>query len=160
MRIVRGLPLRSSRLGLSGIADVVEFHPADAGGVPLPGAPGRWRPFPIEYKRGRAKEALPYHVQLCAQAICLEEMLKVAVPAGAMFYGRTRRRFDVEFDETLRETTEDTARRLHELLASSTTPPAVYEKKCRSCSLVEICMPKAGAKRSAVRYLEESLEAQ
>ena len=105
VRFARALPLRSLRLGLVGRADLVELHriPADAAeagepGASLPGVPGVWRPFPVEYKRGRPK---PHHadlVQLCAQALCLEEMLGTPVPAGALFYGETRRRHDVAFD--------------------------------------------------------------
>lgn len=195
VRVARGLPLRSLRLGLVGKADVVEFHrlvdtaddqcpmtsdssaavmPSDAMAhalpgdaitrtlriaVSLPGVDGFWRPFPVEYKRGKPKPDDCDKVQICAQALCLEEMLGAQVPAGAMFYGATRRRFEVEFDEYLRETTEDAARRLHELIRSQVTPMARHEKKCRNCSLLEQCLPKlSGRSRSAVRYLEEALE--
>src|SRR4051812_29295938 len=128
VRVARSLPLRCLRLGLSGRADLVELHRVsdddDAGepGAVLPGVAGRWRPFPVEYKRGRPK---PYHadeVQLCAQALCLEEMLGTPVPAGALFYGQTRRRHDVPFSEALRGETEEAAARLHRLLASGVTP--------------------------------------
>jgi len=162
VRVARGLPLRSLRLGLVGVADVVEFHRATEaeGGVALPSARGRWRPFPVEYKRGKPKPDLSDEVQLCAQAMCLEEMLGADVPAGAMFYGRTRRRHDVTFDECLRRETEDAARRLHELVESGKTPPPVFEKKCQNCSLVDECMPRAIVpQHSAIRYMEQMLDA-
>lgn len=151
VRISRGLPLRSFRLGLVGKADVVEFHSA-------PGAQRR-RPFPVEYKRGRPKKHDADRVQLCAQALCLEEMLGTPVPAGALFYGRTRRRLDVLFDGRLRQLTHDTAKHLHALIASRRTPVAVREPKCDSCSLLNICLPDAmGLRRSAARYLARALD--
>ena len=184
VRTCRGLPLRSLKLGLSGIADVVEFHRVDepladdpldwledddddrstpAGiehttPVALTDVDGLWRPFPVEHKRGKPKPDACDEVQLCAQAVCLEEMLDCQIGAGAMFYGATRRRLDLPFNDELRRTTQDAACRLHELVDAGKTPPAVYEKKCRSCSLVDVCMPKtAAAGRSAVQYLEDAL---
>jgi len=142
VRITRGLPLRSLRLGLVGVADVVEFRKAEH---------GFWQPFPVEYKRGKPKPDNCDAVQLCAQAICLEEMLDVAVPQGALFYGRTRRRTDVVFDEALRKETEKTAEQARALIASAVTPPPAYAKRCASCSLVGECMPKRMEKQSSVR---------
>jgi len=159
IRIARSVALRSLRLGLVGKADVVEFHPVPAHGTgaPLPGLPGHWRPFPIEYKRGRPKPDRTDEVQLCAQALCLEEMLDTAVPAGALFYGATRRRHDVPLDPALRQLTQRTARRLHQLLSDTTTPPATPGPKCRQCSLRPLCLPKA-TRRSAQRYLGRILD--
>ena len=151
VRIEYSMSLRSLRLGLIGKADVVEFHrkldPKKAGQA-------EWIPFPVEYKRGKPKKDNCDKVQLCAQALCLEEMLDVEVPCGALFYGKRRRRTDVVFDVALRQQTEDTAMRLHELIASGHTPKPVYMKKCDSCSLVKICLPKTiERKRSVKRYL-------
>lgn len=160
IRIVRALRLRSLRVGLSGQADVVEFHqldPGSPGGVALPGEPGRWMPFPVEYKRGRPKRGDCDEAQLCAQALCLEEMLGVEIPRGALFYGQPRRRTPVAFDHRLRTETEALAARLHQLVASGETPPPVYEKKCESCSLIDICQPNAPAKGRAGRYLDALL---
>lgn len=170
VRITRGVPLRSLRLGLSGRADVVEFHrlspnlkdarPEDGlePGVPLPGAAGLWRPFPVEYKRGTVSDPTPSKVQLCAQALCLEEMLGVVVPEGALFHGAPQRRIEVTFDSSLRELTAAQVVRLHELLRSARTPPAVKTKACRSCSLVQVCRPDVtGGGRSARRYLRDAL---
>jgi CRISPR-associated exonuclease Cas4 len=157
VRIARGVRLRSLRLGLAGVADVVEFHRVDGGGdaMVMPGRRGRWRPVPIEYKRGRAKPDSCDKVQLCAQAICLEEMLGVTVPAGAIFYGRTRSRLKVDLEASLRRATERTAVRLHELLRSGRTPPAERKRECRSCSMLDLCMPRTKARpRSARRYIE------
>jgi CRISPR-associated exonuclease Cas4 len=144
-KTVYGLPLRSLRLGLIGKADVVEFE-RDRG--------GRWVPFPVEHKHGRPKQKDCDRVQLCAQALCLEEMTGTDVPEGAIFYGKTRRREDVTFVEKLRRLTEETARQLHALIDTGLTPRADYDKKCGSCSLIELCMPEIStAKRSVERYL-------
>lgn len=149
VRIDYGVSLRSLRLGLIGKADVVEFHRRPD---------GSWLPFPVEYKRGKPKADDCDKVQLCAQAICLEEMLSVAIPEGALFYGQTRHRLDVVFDEVLRRETEETARLTHALIASGRTPPPVYEKRCESCSLMADCLPKTIQKRRSVRnYLTRIL---
>jgi len=148
VRIEFGMPLRSLRLGLIGMADVVEFHLCEGA------SPKRWRPFPVEYKRGRPKSKEFDKVQLCAQGMCLEEMLCVEVPCGALFYGKTRRRLDVAFDGDLRHNTEDAAMHLHKLIESGKTPKPVYMPKCKSCSLAQICLPKTiGQSRSVRRYL-------
>ncbi len=158
LRIVRGLRLRCLRLGLVGQADVVEFHKADVG-VSLDGAEGLWRPFPVEYKRGKAKPDNCDRVQLCAQAICLEEMLATEVREGALFYGRPRRREAVAFTPELRGETESLAARLHELHAAGRTPKARYGPKCKSCSLLEVCLPKiTGIDKDIAHYLAKALE--
>lgn len=146
VRTTRALPLRSLRLGLIGKADVVEFHSG--------------APFPVEYKRGRPKRHRADEVQLCAQALCLEEMLEVTIPSGALFYGQTRRRQEVPFDAELRALTEDAAHRLHAMIRSGTTPRAVREPKCDQCSLLELCLPDAARPgRSAAGYLRHALAA-
>ena len=150
IRIARGLRLRSLHLGLVGQADVVEFHRHG----------NAWLPFPVEYKRGKPKKGTFDTVQLCAQAICLEEMKSVVISAGALFYGTTRRRLDVVFDQTLRDQTAAAAERLHRLIERGLTPPATYEKKCDSCSLFSLCLPKtAGHHKSATDYLSRMLNA-
>ena len=152
VRIARGVSLRSLRLGLIGKADVVEFHHVER---------GRWQPFPVEHKRGKPKPDESDKVQLCAQALCLEEMLGVEVPSGAIFYGRTRHRLEVAFDEALREATQKAAGRVHELIGSGNTPKPVYMKKCKSCSLIERCLPQVlYRKRSVNAYLTQVLEEQ
>ncbi|NOZ23494.1 MAG: CRISPR-associated protein Cas4 [Planctomycetes bacterium] len=157
--IVRGLALRSLELGLSGVADVVEFHRVDSGGVKIPGARGLWEPYPVEYKRGRRKRHRADEVQVCAQGMCLEEMLGVPVGEGALFYGMEQRRMTVALDAALRDLTVEAARRFRELVEHGETPAARKEKKCETCSLVELCMPEAMTRRrSARRYVTAALE--
>ncbi len=141
--VTRSAPLRSLELGLAGVADVVEMR-AD------PKAPRGQRPYPIEYKRGRPKAMDGDRVQLCAQAMCLEEMLGAEVPEGAIFYGKTRRRTIVRFDEALREKTRQAARRFHGMAASGSTPPAEPGDKCAACSLAELCLPTLAKRRQSV----------
>lgn len=151
VRIERGIPLRSLELGLSGKADVVEFHRAEGG--------SKWIVLPVEYKRGKPKPDNSDLVQLCAQAISLEEMLKTVIQAGALFYGKTKHRLDVDFTEALREETWKLTRSLHEFIADGKTPPAVYSPKCDMCSLIEHCMPKIMQNsRSVGEYITEALE--
>lgn len=145
--------LRSFQLGLIGKADVVEFHGCE--GDSRKGL----QPFPVEYKRGKPKDNNCDRVQLCAQALCLEEMLGVEVPCGALFYGKIRRRLDVAFDAALRQETQNTALRLHQLFGSGETPKPVYSKKCDTCSFVYLCLPKVvGKDRSINRYLSRVIE--
>lgn len=151
IRLELGVSLRSLRLGLVGQADVVEFHKIQDSAS----RSSIWRPFPVEYKRGKAKKENWDRVQLCAQAICLEEMLGVDVPQGALFYGKTRRRRDVVFDDSLREETSETANRLHRLIASGSTPAPVYSARCDHCSFLDLCMPKTmGGNKSVQGYLQ------
>jgi len=148
--IERGVALRSLQLGLIGKADVIEYHRR---------ADGSWQVFPVEYKRGKPKPDNSDKVQLCAQAMCLEEMLNVHIPAGALFYGKTRRRLDVDFDEALRRETQDVAQKAHELIESGQTSKPVYAKRCESCSLITECMPKTiQKKRSVESYLKRILD--
>jgi CRISPR-associated exonuclease Cas4 len=158
LRIARGLMIRSLRLGLSGKADAVEFRRVETGGVRLPNMSGLWLPFPVEYKRGRPKRDRCDEIQVCAQALCLEEMLEILIPEGALYYGMTRRRLDVQFNVELRTETERAAQRLHELIKLRVTPAAVLKPKCKNCSMLEICMPEAMSHgRSARHYLESSI---
>jgi len=163
VRIVRGLRLHSLRLGLSGKADVVEFHHLPdteerSRSVALDGVSGFGQPFPVEYKRGYPQPDICYEVQLCAQALCLEEMLHVAVPTGALFYGKPRRRQEVLLDKVLREKTEALALQVHELIRAGVTPAAQYGRKCRNCSLRSLCMPTiTSARCSTTQYLKQAI---
>ncbi len=171
VRITRGLPLSSLTLGLIGQADVIEWRPppevsdrqADrslAGWLRERATAGLrgWSITPVEYKRGRPKRNDCDRVQLCAQALCLEEMLDVEIAGGQLFYGEKRRRVDVVFDAPLRSTTQQAAQRLHELFESGITPPAVREKKCDTCSLLPVCLPDAMSRASASRFFERQLQ--
>jgi CRISPR-associated exonuclease Cas4 len=133
VRIARGMALRSLALGVVGKADVVEFYRVGRGG-----APG---PFPVEYKRGKPKAHRADEVQLCAQAICLEEMLGVDVPEGALYYGVTRRRLPVPFDAALRALTAEVAVAARAMIAAGRTPLPVRMPACRRCSLESLCQP-------------------
>jgi CRISPR-associated exonuclease Cas4 len=148
IRIERGIPLRSFELGLSGKADVVEFHKSQDD--------KNWVPFPVEYKRGKPKADDCDNIQVCAQAMCLEEMLNLHISCGALFYGKTRRRVDVLFDTDLREKTKITSNQLHDFIKNGNTPQPVYTKKCKSCSFVESCLPKVIPHKISVKeYLRK-----
>jgi CRISPR-associated exonuclease Cas4 len=152
--IARGLRLVNRCLGLIGVADVVEFHP-DENGVALPGHRGGWRPFPVEYKRGKPKTHDADRIQLCAQALCLEEMLGVNIGEGALFYAQPHRREQVAFDDFLRQETEHQAHQFHVLVREGIVPAAEYGSQCRQCSLLDICQPQGEG--SATAYLHEEL---
>jgi len=148
-RITRGLALHSFALGLSAKSDVVEFHRTEDGG---------WVPFPVEYKRGKPKPDDCDKVQLCAQALCLEEMLNTKITCGAIFYGKTRHRLDVVFDDILRQETIEIAKQLHAFIESGKTPAPVYSDRCDSCSFVDECLPKTiGLKISVKEYLQKEI---
>lgn len=146
-----GLPIRSLRLGLVGKADVVEFHRQPD---------GSWRPYPVEHKRGRRKKEDWDRVQLCAQALCLEEMLGGTVSEGALFYGKEMRREVVRIDDELRRKTEEVAAAVHRVLSEGRTPDPSYAKKCESCSMISVCLPRqVGCRGDRVaRYLAGILE--
>ncbi len=128
VRTVRGMWLRSERLHLTGRADIVEFRP---------------EPYPVEYKRGKSKPNDCDTVQLCAQALCLEEMLGASIERGAIFYGNPRRRLEIDFTLELRSRTEALAATMHRLYRSRETPLATPGPYCRNCSLVDVCLPEA-----------------
>jgi len=176
VRIVRGLRIVSRRLGLSGIADVVEFHrlsddrltpnhvprqessatESDArSGCRLPDISGTWLPYPVEYKRGRPKKDDSDTVQLCAQAICLEEAFGVTIDRGMLFYGQTRRRVSVAFDQNLRARTTEMAMKFHKLVEEARIPAAKYSRACKNCSLLADCQPNS--RKSAANYLARML---
>lgn len=137
VRRVTSLQLASKRLGIVGVADLVEFHVGKDAEIP----------YPVEFKRGRAKLHRADEVQLCAQALCLEEMTGTAVPEGAIFYGETKRRVAVPFDAGLRQLTEETIAALADVFQTRMTPPPTLKKeRCRACSLIELCRPFAVAK--------------
>ncbi|GEC15000.1 CRISPR-associated protein Cas4 [Nitrobacter winogradskyi] len=149
VRRVMALPLVCRRLNLVGVADLVEFH----------AGPNAETAYPVEYKRGKAKSHRADEVQLCAQGLCLEEMTGKPVPEGALFYATTKRRVVVLFDTELRRLTEEAASQFGALFVTGCTPPAVYRAdRCRACSLLELCRPKASAK-SALGFRAREIDA-
>ena len=157
--ITRGMQVVSRRLGLSGSCDVVEFR-ADPEGIPLQNAEGLWQPMPVEYKHGRAKAGDASRLQLCAQAMCLEEMLCCPIPQGALFYGQPRRRLPVEFTEVLRQQVEDMVSEMHQDYRRGYPPKVKPSKACNACSLKELCIPRLMRTRTAAEYLRHALEEQ
>ncbi len=151
VRTVMSMPLASRALGVSGIADVVELHR---------GEDGSWRPYPVEYKRGKPKAHRADEVQLCAQAICLEEMFGCTLAEGALFYGQTRRRAAVALDEELRALTAHVAGEARKLIANGRTPEPVYDaKRCGACSLIDLCRPKRlASKTNVTRWLAQQID--
>lgn len=155
--ILRGLAIQSSTLDVSGVCDVVEFH-ASPQGVPIHGEEGLWLPYPIEYKRGKPKTNQADELQLCAQAMCLEEMLCCSIQEGALFYGETKRRTVVSFDSALREQVVSLLQEMHQLYRRGYTPKCKPTKSCNACSLKELCLPKLMKKQNVSAYLRSAME--
>lgn len=150
---LRGMRIRSDRLRVSGVCDAVEFTP-DPDGIALRGREGLWRPCPVEYKHGAGKLSDCDRLQLAAQALCLEEMLCCEIPAGALFYWKTRRRERVEIDAGLREKTERMLREMREYYDRHYTPRVKPGKACESCSLSDACLPRLLRKGEAASVAE------
>lgn len=154
--VLRGLRVFSPTLGITGACDVVEFS-ASPTGVPLAGRTGLWQPYPVEYKRGTTKQTDADRLQLCAQALCLEEMLCCQIPAGALFYGQPRRREVVEFTPELRASVKDLLAQMRDLAQRGHTPKVKPGKFCNACSLKELCLPGLLRKTSARGYLQNRI---
>ena len=155
--VSRNMHIHSSVLGISGSCDVVEFQKSGEG-IPLPGQDGLWQPYPVEYKRGAPKSTGVDRLQLCAQAMCLEEMLCCDIPEGAIFYGETRRREAVGLDAELRGRVRELLAQMHDLYRRSHTPRVKPAKSCNACSLKELCLPKLMRKTGVADYLRKSME--
>jgi CRISPR-associated exonuclease Cas4 len=154
----RAVPIASYRLGLVGVCDVVEFSESPDG-VKLPGQAGLYLPAPVEYKRGREKRDPCDEAQLCAQAMCLEEMLAVSIPAGFLYYGETRHRVPVELTGELRGLVRDMSEEMHAYFQRGYTPRVKPSKACRSCSLADICLPELQEKViPASKYIREQID--
>ena len=155
--ILRSLPVFSASLGVSGECDVVEFRQTPDG-ITLRGQDGLWQPYPVEYKRGRHNERAGDLLQLCVQAMCLEEMLCCTIPEGALYYGETRRRLPVSFTEELRQEVRNALEEMHDLYRRGYTPKVRTSKACGACSLKELCLPKLMGRGSVAKYLADALE--
>lgn len=145
VKTVRGLRIHSYKYGLVGRCDVVEFKNINAGKEVIP----------VEFKAGEPKEDISDKVQLCAQVFCLEEMLNVEIPKAAFFYGKIRRRLTIEIDTELRNETEKTIQNVRDIIESKKVPLVEYSSKCRNCSLINICMPKAIKSKKITNYINE-----
>ena len=154
--ITRGLHIKSAELGVTGICDVVEFHKSEQG-ITLFSFEGQWQPYPVEYKKGEPKENNADELQLCAQAMCMEEMLLCDIPYGSLFYGQNRRRTQVEFTNELRTQVKTMLEEMHELWKKGYTPKVKPQKGCNACSLKEICIPRLMKTKSVSSYIEENL---
>lgn len=154
--ITRGMNVFSASLGISGECDVLEFHRC-ANGISLNGRNGFWQPYPVEYKRGSFNERSGDMLQLCAQAMCLEEMLCCDIHEGALYYGETRRRMTVEFSKVLREKVQVSLGEMHQLYQRGYTPKVKPTKACNACSLKELCLPSLMKKESVSAYLAKMI---
>jgi CRISPR-associated exonuclease Cas4 len=161
IRTTRGLRIHCKRLGIWGQADVVEFHNVTdtENSVTLPKTRGRWKPYPVEYKRGKPKSNQCDEIQLCAQALSIEEMLGVTIHEGALYYHTPKRRTVIKFSSDLRAETEAAICKLHALVQSRQTPKAVYGDKCKQCSLNNICLPQIAGQNTVKNYIEKELNA-
>jgi CRISPR-associated exonuclease Cas4 len=156
----RAVPVASYRLGLSGVCDVVEFV-TSPDGVQLPYREGLFLPAPVEYKRGKEKHDRSDEAQLCAQAMCLEEMLAVTIPTGYLYYGRTRHRVAIEFTTGLRTLVQEMSAEMHNYFGRGYTPRVKPFKGCRSCSLADVCLPVLQEKViAASKYIQRQLESE
>lgn len=153
---VRGLPVHSSKIGLTGVCDVVEFY-QNEDGVPLQGEKGLYLPTPVEYKRGKPKQDQSDILQLVAQAICLEDMLYCPVQVGALYYHEIRRRVEIEITEELKNQVRETAKRMHDYYKRRHTPRVKTGKHCQSCSLRHICLPELLTKESVASYMKRMM---
>ena len=154
--VSRGMGIFSRSLGLTGTCDVVELY-KDSDGVNVFGRDGTYKPVPVEYKRGKPKEDESDVLQLCAQAMCLEEMLLCEIPEAFLFYGETKRRLKIILDDVLRERVKTIAKEMHELYDKRYTPKVKLSKSCKACSLTEICMPKLCKNPSVINYIKKNL---
>ena len=154
--ITRGMRVFSATLGVSGACDVLEFR-RTADGVRLAGREGLWTPFPVEYKRGQPPDGDWDALQLCGQAMCLEEMLCCEIPRGALYYGEPRRRTEVDFIPELRQEVRALVEEMHALYARGSTPKVKPTKGCNACSLKELCLPKLMRNKSVSAYLRGAM---
>lgn len=153
----RGLRIASESLGISGQCDIVEFHAADDG-INVFGYEGKWKVVPVEYKNGVPKEGNEDLLQLCAQAICLEEMFLTEIPKGYLYYGQNRRREEVVFSRELRQEVRKLFEEMHQLFRRGYTPKVKAGKKCRNCSLANICLPRIQGNKSVSAYINDTIK--
>jgi len=152
----RGMAVKSHALGVTGVCDMVEMEES-ADGVPIVSRPGTYRIFPVEYKRGKPEDTGSDNWQLCAQAMCLEEMFCTDIPEGAVYYGSLHQRKTVALDAALRNTVTAALAEMRRLMERRYTPKVKPRKACFSCSLRELCQPELLERASAAAYVRERL---
>lgn len=157
--ITRDMRVFSATLGVSGACDILEFHRGSTG-IPLKGKTGLWQPYPVEYKRGKPKQDTEDALQLCGQAMCLEEMLCCEIPVGALYYGEIRRRTEVLFTPDLRLEVQKLLTEMRALYDRWHTPKVKPTKACNACSLKELCLPKLIRSKSVETYLHRTMESE
>lgn len=155
--VTRGVSVFSASLGVSGQCDVLEYHHGKTG-IPIRGREGLWQPYPVEYKRGSPREDTGDTLQLCGQAMCLEEMLCCEIPEGALYYGEIRRRVPVAFTSELRDEVRGMLDQMHDLYRRGHTPKVKPTKSCNACSMKELCLPRLMKSRSVAAYLNDAME--
>lgn len=158
MFLSRAVPLSSKELGLSGIADVIEFHQSEYG-IPVPNRKGLWTPLVVEYKRGKPKKDMRDIVQLTAQVLCLEEQYQILIEQADMFYHMTNKRQKIKITEALKEEVKQLAEEMHKYYRNGKTPPAIENKHCKNCSLYDLCQPSLmKQKRNVKNYISTHLD--
>lgn len=155
--ITRGMKVVSHTLGITGVCDAVEFH-ASPDGISLSGRGGKWLPVPVEYKRGKPKEHDADLLQLCAQALCLEQMLVCTIPKGFLYYHQTRRRMEVEFTPQLRSRVSELFGQMRQLKQRGHTPRVKPRAACKNCALFEVCVPQICKQTSIADYVRTLLQ--
>lgn len=153
----RAMPVRSERLRITGECDMVELRQSEDG-VPIHGREGLWQLYPVEYKRGQPDSRGADEMQLCAQAMCLEEMFVTRIPEGAVYYGELRRRQEIPLTEELRAQTAEALSEMQRLYTRGSTPRAKYSSVCKSCSMIELCKPELSKRVSASEYIRRAWE--
>lgn len=154
---IRGMRVHSHRLCVTGVCDVVEFHRDEIHGIAIHGKKGLWRPIPVEYKRGKPKEDDSDRLQLCGQAMCLEEMLCCEIPEGILYYGEPHRRQQIDLTAELRKTVTQYLTEMNDYYQRGYTPLVKTKRGCQSCSLKDICLPSLNKKKSVKDYLDQHL---
>ncbi len=155
--ISRGMGVFSNRLGLVGSCDVVELYKSSVG-VSIFGREGLYLPVPVEYKRGKPKENDSDELQLCAQAMCLEEMLLCEIPEAFLYYGEIKHRLKITLDDSLRERVEETTQEMHALYDRRYTPKVRQSRSCKACSLTDVCIPQLYKNSSVTKYIDKNIQ--
>jgi len=155
--VTRGMPIRSTELGISGVCDIVEFH-LDKHGVPIHGREGKYKIYPVEYKRGKPKSDDMDELQVVTQAMCLEEMFCCQIDKAWLYYGEIRRRIEIQINDSMKEKCRNVFHEMHQIYARKYTPKVKTGKHCRACSLNEVCLPELEKRKKVSIYMKQHIE--